>query len=142
MFKVYSHETVPSVKIMNIFITPKSYLIAPWESFLLLLRVTLPVGNLLGTTGSQLSVAIDSFAFFRIVYKWNNTLCILFFCLASFTQRNCCKLINVIILIRVHSFYCQIVFHYVNILQFISSDSPIDEHLVVYSSWLQQIKLL
>ena len=107
MFKVYSHETVPSVKIMNIFITPKSYLIAPWSSFLPPLPcVTLPVGNLLGTTGSQLSVAIDLFAFFRILYEWTNVLCILFFCFASFTQHNYCKLINVIILIRIHSFYC------------------------------------
>lgn len=70
---VYTHETIITVKIINISITSKSFLV------LLISSSCSPQ-----KTTDLLSVTIDEFAFFIISYKLNQTLCNLFDWLLSF----------------------------------------------------------
>ena len=89
-------------------------------------------------TSDQLSVAIDYFAFSRILYKWNHKVCTLLW-LLSFSTIN----LKVIYVVWINSsfLFIAVIPLYKHMTKYLSINLLV-ETWVVFSFWLLQIKLL
>lgn len=96
MTHVYTHETIPIIKMLSIPITPTKVFLIPLCSLLSYLQAIYDL----------ISTCVDYFTFSRIFSKWNHTVCAIFG-LASF----CIIILRFSHVACINSSFCTIIAH-------------------------------
>lgn len=112
---IHIHDTNATINIMNIFITPKSFLLFLCNSSLHHLP-TSPTSSVPRQITQLLPITIQSYTFSRILYQWNYTVCTLFF-------------LVYILLLRV------IVLEIINIVEYASTSFLFIAHIIPFCGY-------